>query len=226
MARDDFRLVVDHGQHLVCRREDAARVAAAAQVDIGQGDLVEKQVAHVDDISVFPENDAVAVRMAVAHMLDANFVAVQMQLDPVMIGDHGQGFGSRRRSRVIALDQAIADMVMGHNEDTGLAEILVAAGMIAMPVGVDHIFHRFGTKILHGGVDLAGQRGKLVVDQHSAIGTIRNADIAAGAEQYGDSIRQRLGLDLDLGEPVAFLGIALAAGRKGHGRGRQQQRGK
>jgi len=110
----------------------------------------------MDHIGILPEDDAVAVGMGMFHMLYADLVAVQMQLDPVMIGYHRQGFRSSRWDRIIALDQPVANMILGHDQHAGLTEILVTAGMVIVPVGVDQIFDRSSTEVLYRCLDLVG----------------------------------------------------------------------
>ena len=77
--------------------------------------------------------------------------------------------------------------------------------MVTMPMGVDDIAHRGRTKAGDRGGDLAGERGKLVIDQHRAVRPVRYADIAALPEQDRNSGGKDFGPDLDFAE-VRLLG--------------------
>jgi hypothetical protein len=100
---------------------------------------------------------------------------------------------------------------MRQNHRAPFAEALVAAGMVAMPMRVDHEADRIRIDGAHRGENLVGQRRELVVHQRISVLAIGQADIAAGSEQHGHAGRDALHLDLDLGE------ILLRSRARGHG---------
>ena len=89
---------------------------------------------------------------------------------------------------------------MGEDHGAALAEILVSAGMVAMPMSVDDEADGIAVERRDRGGDLVGQRRELIVDDDVAVFAIGQADIAACAEQDGDAGRETLDLDLDLVE--------------------------
>ena len=93
-----------------------------------------------------------------------------------------------------------ADVVVREDRRAGLAEVLVPARVVEVPVGVDEVAHRRAAEVGHRLGDLVGQRGELVVDQHGAVGAVGHADVAARAEQHRHPGPERLGLDLDFAE--------------------------
>ena len=116
---------------------------------------------------------------------------------------------ARRRRHPLAAHQLLhrhpdADIVVGDDHRAGAAEILVPAGMIAMPVGVDHEADRIGIERAHRRDDPLGRRRILVVDQDVAVGAVGEADIAAAAEQDRDAGRDPL--DADLGRRRRLVG--------------------
>jgi hypothetical protein len=86
------------------------------------------------------------------------------------------------------------------------AHRLVAAGMVEMPMGVDDEAHRVRIHGRDGRQDLVVQRRELIVDDDVAVLTVGEADIAARAEQDGDSRGDLLDLDLDLREVLLSRG--------------------
>ena len=182
MTWNDPGLVIDHRECLFGRCEHTANITTAAQVNEGKTHLVEEQVAHVQHIGLFPENDAVAVGVAMLHVPDLHFVAIEVKLQAIVIGHGGQCFGRRSgiiaASRLLDTEHPFADMVMGHDQSAGLAEILVSAAVITMPVSVDQIFDRLRAQLRDCRFYLGGQRRELIVDQHRAVRTIGNPDIS------------------------------------------------
>ena len=162
----------------------------------------------------------VAVGMGMLDMDGADVVAVEVEGQILAEGDHRQRAGRRRRHPLAAHQllhrHPAADIVVGDDHRAGAAEILVPAGMIAMPVGVDDEADRIGIERAHRGEDPLGQRRILIVDQDVAVGAVGEADIAAAAEQHGDAGRDPL--DADLG--TASHGRLLGHGRRGE---REQQ---
>ena len=97
-------------------------------------------------------------------------------------------------------------VVVRDDHRSGLAVVLVAAGVIPVPVGVDHEAHRALRQLRHGRVDLVGERRELVVDDERAIVAHREADVAARPGEHRDAGRERRRHDLDLGK-VLILGV-------------------
>ena len=114
-----------------------------------------------------------------------------------------------------------ADVAVGDDHRAAAAHRLVAAGMVAMPVGVDDEADRIGIDGGDRGEDPVAHRRILIVDDDVAVGAVGQADIAAGAEQDGDSGRDLLDLHLDLGKVLLRgrgRGAARAAMAKTSGR--------
>lgn len=78
---------------------------------------------------------------------------------------------------------------MGDDDGAGIAEGLVAAGMVAVPVGVDQKFHRRIGQLADGRHDLAAERSELIVNEESAVLAYRNAEIPAGSNHHVDTRR-------------------------------------
>jgi len=175
-----------------------------SQVDIGQADLVEERITHVNDIGILPDDDAVAVGMRVRGVDRAYAAAVEKKRYAVLIGNDGQRGGSGFIAVLRLLgEQAVADMVLSQDQSPRLCEIRVSATMVAMPVGIDQETHRARTERGNRSLDLGRQRGELVVDQDGTVGAVRDADIAAGAEQHRDARRDDFGADLN-GRKIAL----------------------
>jgi hypothetical protein len=68
-----------------------------------------------------------------------------------------------------------------NDHGAGLAERLVAAGVIAVPVSVDYVFDVTAARATHGREDLGVERRVLGVDEHGAIRPDRQANVAAVA---------------------------------------------
>ena len=81
----------------------------------------------------------------------------------------------------------------------------VAAGVIAMPVGIDQEPDGLVRQGGNCSRDFVGQGRKLVVDHKYAVFSCGYPDIASCTHQHVDTGRNLLGLDLHPGKPV-FLG--------------------
>lgn len=86
---------------------------------------------------------------------------------------------------------------MGDEQRAGLRHVLVAAGMIEVPVSVDEEADRFVGNRGDGREDLRGERRELVVDYEHGIGPHRQADVAPLAEEDIHPGCQPLGGNLD-----------------------------
>ena len=139
--------------------------------------------------------------MATACENDVDLVSVQIETDTLLVG-HDRERNARSGRRIITGSRATCrhpgtDIVMGEDECALLPEILVPARMVEMPVGVDEKFHRSRAKVCDGCLNLAGKRGKLVVDQNRAVCAVTDADIAARTEEDGNAGSDLLGSDFN-----------------------------
>jgi hypothetical protein len=84
---------------------------------------------------------------------------------------------------------------MRDDHRAGLAQRLVAAGVVAVPVSVDDVLDVAAARAAHGREDLGVERRVLRVDEHGPIRTGRQPDIAAVAHQHEDVAGELLRLD-------------------------------
>ena len=129
----------------------------------------------------------------------------------------GSAFASARPAifspkTVCSVDQALAHVVVGDDRRLG-AEGRVAAGVVAVPVGVEHELELAGARALQRGADLVGERRELVVDDEDAVVARRDADVAARALQHVDVAGDLGRLDLHLRE-VPLLRRGGAGGQR------------
>ncbi len=133
-----------------------------------------------------------------------DLVAVEMEGDGVGEGDHGERhLGPGRHRAVERLHEligahAVPDVVVGDDQGALAAQVLVAAGVIAVPVGVEHEADRPGLDRRHRRLDLLGQRRELIVDQEHSVLAGRDPDVAPLPDQHVDARRHRHRLDDDL----------------------------
>ena len=99
---------------------------------------------------------------------------------------------------------------MGDDDGAARADILVPAGMVAVPVGVDDEAVGSGSTRPHRGDDPVGEGGELIVDDDIAVLAVGQADIAARAGQDGDAGRDPLDPDLRRSSRAA-----VRSGRRG-----------
>jgi hypothetical protein len=94
-------------------------------------------------------------------------------------------------------------------------ELRIAARVIEMVVGIDHVAHRLvgDAERLERGGDLGGERREFVDDEDDAVLPHRCGDVAAGALQQVDVAGDERRLDLDLAE-VLLLGVAGDRGER------------
>ena len=109
--------------------------------------------------------------------------------------------------------QTEAQLLARDDRGAHLAEVLVAAGMIAVHVRVDDELDRLRRELLDGGGDLVAQRRELRVDHEDAVGPDEHADGAALAVERVELVGDLVGLDLDLAEILAALGVRKAGSR-------------
>ncbi len=133
-------------------------------------------------------------------------VAVQAEGDVARERHHrerdlrlGLGLHSEERDEAFGR-QALPHVFVRNDHSTRLAEILVAAGMIEVPVGVQQELDRFGRELGDRRLDLGRERRELVVDHEHRVLADRHAEVPARAGHHVDGVGELLGLDLDLGE--------------------------
>ena len=148
---NDFGLVVGDGQGLVGGRYKTPNVTTASHIDKGKADFEHEQITHVDDIRFGPVDERVAVGVGRRDMNHTDFLTIQMQLQSVGISDNGQRSLWRGRHGVsgnrCSCRHADPDIVMRHDHGPRLAEILVSAAMVEMPMRVDQELDRLRAQI-------------------------------------------------------------------------------
>lgn len=128
-------------------------------------------------------------------------MAVPVKGRLVAEGDDGEG--GRRRGRRFAgfalqpFFEALPCIVVRDDDRASAGKRLVAARMIAVPVGVENEFDRLVGDLRDRSHDLLRQGGELIVDDERAVGTDGKADIPAGPFKHVDARRHRDRLDLD-----------------------------
>jgi hypothetical protein len=202
VAGNDLRAVVDLREDALDAAHDAAQRAAARQIDEWvPGAHV--HVAHVHHVRAPEVHRRVAVRVRRGQVNRRYLVAVDVERHGIVEGDDRQG--ARRCGQLLALDEldelpsrhAPADVVVGDEQRAGLAHVLVAAGVIEVPVGIEDEPHRPVGQRGDGGEDLGRQGRELVVDDEDRVGTDGESDVAAGAVQDVDALSESLRSDLD-----------------------------
>jgi hypothetical protein len=215
VARDDLAAGFHQREAGAHGRDQPVDGAAAFPVDERKAHAVEEGVAHVDDIGPGPIDQAVAIGVGARHMHHAQAVAVEVKADARREGDHRQrrlgagGIGPVEAPGEAFHAHALADIVVRDDDGAGLAQCLVPAGVVAMPVRVDDEADGIGIDRFHRRFDLGHQRRELVVDEDVAVRAMRQADVSARAEQHRDARCHLLDLDLDLGI------VLLRGGRRG-----------
>ena len=225
-CRNEPGLGAHHPEDPIARRDHPLEAPAALEIDEGIT-AVEERVAQVDDVGADELDDGVAVGVGVGHVPHHDRLAVPVERDVGPERDDRQRHGRRLLGpahHVLELGRVhpAADVVVGHDQRAGLAEVLVAAGVVAVPVGVHHEPDRLRGHGPNGGQDLLGQRGELIVDDEGAVIPHRKADVAALSEQHVEAGSERHGPDLDR-VPVGLL--LLREQRSGQGSGQGQRHG-
>ena len=87
---------------------------------------------------------------------------------------------------------------MRHNDRAGFAEVLVAVGVIVVPLGVDDELNRLIGEGGDSGDDLVGELGKLVIHDKRAVLTGTDGNIPAAALQHIDARGHARRRDLNL----------------------------
>ena len=156
----------------------------------------------MNHIGLAPANYAVPVSVPSAHKQHVNCVTVKVKRDAAFKSDNRKCFFRRRWQRPRAFgapsSHSHADIIMGENGRAFLAKMFVPAGMITMPMRVDHIFRWRRTQLLYRRFDLHRERGELVIDQHRCIRAMADPDISARSKQHGYARSDLFGLDCDI----------------------------
>src|SRR5258708_39781450 len=110
----------------------------------------------------------------------------------------------------------LTGVLMGQNGYAFRIQPLIAVRVIEMPVGVDQMSDRVAAAAARGLWDSRAGRGDSGIDEHLAIGTGKDSDIAARALEDADVTAQPMDLDGRLGgiiadqiPDIACLGIGL-----------------
>ena len=200
MARDDLRAVVDVGQRGGHRVDHPLEAASAREVH-ERVHPVEERVAHVDDVRAGEVDQGVAVGMGRRHVHHVDHLVVDVERHRRREGDDGErrpGAGRRlpveHRVELLGAHPG-AHVVVRHDDDPCAGHVLIAAGMIAVPVGVHQEPDRLVGHGLDGGEDFGGERRVLVVHQEGGLIAHRERDVAARAEQHVDALAGGYGLD-------------------------------
>ena len=114
--------------------------------------------------------------MAAAQVKQLDFDA--SQVDGGLIGEYDVGFTGLFDAQEIG-----ADVFVGDDIDSHLADVDVAAGVIAVMVGVEQILHRQGRHGLHLRQDVGYVFGIFVVDQDQAFGSDAESYVAGLVDQ-------------------------------------------
>ena len=165
----------------------------------------------MDDIGFAKVDDGVAVGMRIGHVKHRDLIAVEVKCDALREGDDRQAFlGQRRLFAAQKFDEllarkALAYIVLRHNQRARLAQINIAAGMVAMPMGVDHKADRLWRQQFDRRFNFRRQRRELVINQEYAVRPDRQAHIAAGTDEHIHRIAQLVGFDFNFVELLLRL---------------------
>ena len=136
-------------------------------------------------------------------------LAVEIDGDVLAESQHRQCF---RRGTFC---QAHPHLVPCQDHHPHAAEVFIAAGVVAVDVGVDKEADLAVTEGAYGGHDLVRQGCELVVDHDHAIFPDGQADVATGAFQVIDTALYRVGHHLHLAE--ILLGQQGRRNKQGQG---------
>src|SRR5690606_8014901 len=144
------------------RLDGALQGTAVGGIDVGITGGAE-HVAHVQHVRGGEIDVAVAVGVCGRHGDGHHFFSVEVNGDVFRIGQHGQ------RNVRCHLAHAHTHFVPGEDLDAHAPQVLVAAGMIAVHVGVDQEADFAIVDFTDGRQNSIGERCKLVVDHGKAI---------------------------------------------------------
>ncbi len=121
-----------------------------------------------------------------------------MKAEILAEGHHGQSLWCRRRAfhlkggKIGVAHQTLANIVVREDQAAAAAQILVAAGVVSVIVGVNEEFGLLTTDRFDCSEDLVSQGRILIVDEKGAVRANQQADITtlAGKHIYLPSDRQ------------------------------------
>ena len=203
-------------------REDQP-IERAAAVAIDERESADKQVAHVHDIRVAETNDDVGLGVRVRQVRELERLVVVVQRRGVRERDDGQRLARASRDGLIGGRvylvgaEPLAHVVVRDDHGAGSPESIVATGVIAVQMRVDHELHRLLGQHRHRRADFRHHVGELVVDDGGAVPAHREADVAAASDQHVDAGSNGDGFDFDIlrrchGRGWRLLGCLLRRG--------------
>src|SRR5579864_7180898 len=98
------------------------------------------------------------------------------------------------------LSKTVAQFLPGENHDAHFPEVLIAAGVVRVDMGVDHETDGAVGDLVDGRYDLVGEWSELRVHHESAIRAGEHADHAALSFECVEIASDLSGLDLNLAE--------------------------
>ena len=174
VAGNDLGGVVGNGQHFF-RCGDESIGCTTAGIINKRIEAIEKCVTHVDDIGFTEKDDAVAIGVRARHVEHKYFVAIDVECYVLRERYRRQAFLRHRRffSFEVVDDlvarQTLAYVVVRDDHRATLAQVDIAAGVVAMPVRVDQERDGFGCNCLDRGFNLRRERGELIVDHEHGV---------------------------------------------------------
>ena len=147
----------------------------------------------------------VAVGVGAADRDQMHVFAIHVDGHGTFVGHHRQrGGGSGNAGRAVGsgrgMSQPIAQFIAREDGDAHVREILVAAGVIAVHVGVHQEANRLVGNLMDGRGDLLRQRRELRVHHEDSIRPDQHADSAALAFERVEIVADLGGLDFHFAE--------------------------
>ena len=102
----------------------------------------------MQDVGFLEINNAIAVGMRIALVLDLYLFAIQSESDRVIKGNYrqghlwGGGYCRAKSLHFVVCTHALMNIIVGYNQNTFLAQILIASGVIIVPVRIDQELDR------------------------------------------------------------------------------------
>jgi hypothetical protein len=225
VSRDDPGRFLGQPEDPVRGRDHAVERAARVVVD-ERIQSVEEQVPGVDRIGGAEVDDGVAVRVCRRHVEGVDLLAVEVEGDRVAERDDRERCRRRGRDKRVPGSEELlhrhahAHVVVSHDEGSRLPQVLVAAGVVAVPVGVEHEADRPVGERGGSGPDLVRQGRVLVVDEERPVRTESQRQVPAPAGDQRQAGGERRRLDRDLRRVHLLRG--RAPGPAGEGTGQHE----
>ena len=202
MSRNDLRLRASELEDAVGRRDHAANPAEARRVDVGIAPI-RKQVAGVNQVVRLEMGDQVAVGVRGRNSGELNDFGADVDLK--IVGRERRQRDRRRRWRrhlehfgILLGRQPLSRSGSREDRCTCLAELLIAAGVVEVPVRVDQPRDRLAADGLYGVEDLLGAHRHARVDDRNPVCPIEHGDIPARTANEVQVGRELDRLDGDL----------------------------